>query len=148
MKSVTIPAFAFVFLSVLSVAAAQSDNSSTVDFTRIQSVQIPGDIGSMIGDARINIYDYEYRELGGLVVVNGTVREASGNFVEDPTHKIYVKDSGTLESIFSAQSMLKEFNRQRSVHNIRIEALNFGDQVKLAIGTVIASILSLFIPPE
>ncbi len=138
-----------VFVAALSsVSVLAQSNSTTVDFTRIQNVQIPGDVGSMIGDARVNIYDYEYRELGGIVIVNASVKETSSKFVENPTHKIYVKDASTLQSIFGAQSMLKEFNRQRSVHNIRIEALGFGDQIKLAIGTVVASVLSLFIPPE
>lgn len=120
--------------------------ATEVNFTKIQGYKSPDGLQEMIGDARINIYDYDYAELGSIVIVNGTVKSAGSKFVENPTHKVYVRDSKVVDDVF--QGGLKEFNLHRSVNSIRIEAQDFGGQIKLAIGTIVVSIISLFLPPK
>lgn len=141
--------FLFVLFSVGIVSAHETGQPhQEINFTKISNYQIPDVIGKLIGDAHVNIYDYDYVELGSIILFNGTVNETSNEFLENPTHFIYVKDAETLQNIFDADSFVKEFNRQRSLHNIRLEAVNFFDQIKLIVGTWITSIISLFISPE
>jgi hypothetical protein len=130
---------AFFFFSA-SLASAQ------LNFTKIDGYKSPEGIERLIGDARVDIYDYGFAGLGSIVISNGTVVSTSQSLTEKPTHKIYVRDAAVLQKIFASGS-LKEFNLQRSVHAIRIEALDFPGQVRLAIGTVIISLVSLFIAP-
>jgi hypothetical protein len=127
------------FLLAAQPATAQ------VNFTSIEGAAAPEGFEKLIGDARINIYDYRFNELGSIAIANGTVKGTGTKFVENPTHKVYVREADTLNRIFDGG--LKEFNLQRSVNNIRIEAQDFGGQMKLAIGTIVVSFVSLFLPP-
>lgn len=140
MRNFALASAAMFILFSASLASAQ------LNFTEIDGYVLPEGLQMMIGDARVNIYDYEYAELGSIVVSNGTVASTGQGLVDNPTHNIYVKDASVIQKIFDSGS-LKEFNLQRSVHAIRIEALDFPGQIKLAIGTVFASIASLFIAP-
>lgn len=145
MKKIVLIATALVTLMFFSQTVfAQSQ----INFTKMLHYEIPDELGKLIGDARVNIYDYEYNELGSIVLLNGTISETSEKFLEKPTHQIFVNDVDTLNKIFTADSFVKEFNRQRSLHNIRLEALDFIGQIKLAIGTWIVAMISLFIEPE
>lgn len=143
-----ISAFLFALLFSVGIAVAQSNETTLVDFTKIKNYQLPDLIGKLVGDARVNIYDYESNPLGSFVVLNGTLREGFNELIENPTHNIFAKDKETIQEIFDAPSFFKEFNRQRSLNNIRLEAISFIDQIKLTIGTWIIAITSLFIVPE
>lgn len=146
-KAVSVLA-AFSFLMFLSQATLAHEEHTHVNFTEIADYKVPGFIGKMIGDARVDIYDYDNYVLGSMVVLNGTLNETSESLLENPTHKVFVKDAATLRGIFSADSPLKEFNRQRSLHNIDIQATDFFDQIKLVVSTIVASLLAVFIAPE
>ncbi len=145
MKNIVLIAAALVALTFSSQAVLAQ---SPINFTRMLNYEVPDEIGKLIGDARVNVYDYARNELGSVVILNGTISETSGGLLESPTHQIFVKDAPTLQKIFDAPSFVKEFNRQRALHNIRLEALGFFDQVKLAVGTWIVAMISLFIAPE
>lgn len=139
--------FPAVILVVVLLSPQAVLAQTKVNFTHIANYQVTDVIGKLIGDARVNIYDYENRVLGSIVIFNGTISETANSLLEKPTHRMLVKDAATLQRIFDADSFTKEFNRQRSLHNIRLEALDFLGQIKLAIGTLIVSIVSLFISP-
>jgi len=145
MKGLVLIAIAATCLAMSSQAAfAQSD----INFTKMMNYDVPAEIGGLIGDARVNIYDYEDNRLGSVILFNASIGATSDQFLENPTHNVYVKDGSVLQKIFDADSPAKEFNRQRSLHNIRIEAVGLFDQIKLALATAAFSIISLFIAPE
>ena len=135
----------FVTVAVFSQAASAQ---TQLNFTNMLDYKIPQELGILIGDARVNIYDYDNGRLGSIVIYNGTINRTGADFLADPTHQIFVKDAATMQRILDADSFVKEFNRQRSLHNIRLEALDFVGQIKLAIGTWITAVISLFISPE
>ncbi len=143
-KQIFLVALIFAILFSSQLAFAQTK----INFTNIKNYNLPDAIGKLIGDARVNIYDYENNALGSMAVLNGTINQTSDELLDSPTHKIFAQDARTLQNIFDAESFTKEFNRQRSLHNIRIEAIDFIDQIKLTIGTWIIAIISLFISPE
>lgn len=135
-----------MFIAVLF--SSQAALASPLNFTNIEDFSVPSEIGKMIGDARVNIYDYDNKPLGSMVIVNGTINQTTAAPIENPTHKIFVKDAATMQKIIDADSFLKEFNRQRSLQNISIQALGFFDQIKLAFATFLSSVASIFISPE
>ncbi|MBI4894127.1 MAG: hypothetical protein HY833_00080 [Candidatus Aenigmarchaeota archaeon] len=140
MREILLALFLASFLFFIPSASAQ------LNFTGIDGYRAPEGMEMLVGDARVNIYDYRFAELGSIVISNGTVVSTGQNLTGNPTHKIYVRDAAVLQKIFDSGSV-KEFNLQRSVHAIRIEALDFPGQLRLAIGTLLASIASLFIAP-
>lgn len=140
--------FALLMSALFSVLVFSAAASAALNATKLMDYPVPEELGKLIGDARVNIYDYENRELGSIVILNGTIREVSDGFVEKPTHQIFVDSEATMQSILESDNFIKEFNRQRSLHNIRVEALDFMGQIKLAFGTMVASLVSLFISPE
>lgn len=145
MKEIIFVAATLLAIFLLSNASLAEPQ---INFTKIIKYKIPDQLGKLIGDARVNIYDYDYNELGSLVILNGTINQTGENLLGNATHKIFVKDADTLQKIFNADSFVKEFNRQRSLHNIDLQAVDFLDQIKLTIGTWIVAIISLFISPE
>lgn len=140
---------AAVLVSVLSIAfLAAPSYAYPVNFTAIPHYNLPSEVGKLIGDARVNIYDYSNNALGSIVLLNGTVNQTSDRLLTNPSYEIYVRDAATLQNIFTADSALKEFNRERSLHNIDIRALDFWGQMKLTFGTMLLSVSSLFISPQ
>lgn len=148
MSTLKIAAFVIAALMAVSVpvyAEGNGTSEESIVFVSIMDYSIPEEIGSMVGDARINIYDYDYNGLGSMIVENGKVVSGSNESLHGETHRFFVKNADTLQEVFDSDSFVKEFNRQRSLHNIRIEAIDFIDQLKLAIGTWVVSMMSFFI---
>lgn len=133
---------AAMFLSAAAFAQPQ------LNFTKLQSYQLPDYVGKMIGDARVNIYDYDNNVLGSIVVLNGTVNSTGPGLLGNATHKIFVRDAATFQSIMDSDGFVKEFNRQRSLHNIDVQAVGLLDQMRLMFWTMLASVASVFIAPQ
>lgn len=143
-------ALSFSVLALSSAALAHEDHvvEEEIDFSKIGEYHLPEIIGRTIGDARVNIYDYESHALGSMVIVNGSVVQGQKELLEDPTHNMFFRDIDTANDVFSADSFVKEFNRHRSLNNIRVEAFGLVDQIKLLIGTWVLAMVSIFVVPE
>lgn len=91
-----------------------------------------------------NAYMEDETPVGSLTVEKKVITQAGCEIQDEYTYKVTIKDLETVEKIYGAQDGVTEYNNQRDLGNIDIEATTFGGSVKIAAVNTIARVFSWF----